>query len=463
MNQLLNKAKLNSSFRDPAGFVFFDGSVLYRQVNQAYRAEYDLLMGSGLYAELVADGLLIPHEEADDVEGLVSSLHYRILKPEKVPFISYPYEWSFSQLKDAALLTLEIQKRALAKGMTLKDCSAFNVQFRGANPVFIDTLSFERYQPGTPWVAYRQFCQHFLAPLALMSYCDIRLGKLSEQYIDGLPLDLASKLLPLSSKLNFGILTHIHLHAGSQQRHADKQVDQASQSQLPLTALQGMLDSLSSTVRKLIWQPKGTEWGDYYSATNYNDAAFTEKKLLVESYLQQTGSSSVWDLGANTGVFSRIASKLGANTVSFDIDPAAVEKNYRWARQDHEENLLPLLLDLTNPSPAIGWAHTERESFAGRGPADTVMALALIHHLAISNNLPFEKIAEFFQHLSQYLIIEFVPKSDSQVQRLLTTRKDIFDTYHVEAFEEVFARYFRIEQATSIAGSERILYLMKRK
>lgn len=463
MNQLLSKAKLNSSFRDPAGFIFFDGPVLYRQVNRAYEADYDHLMASGLYAELVADGLLVAHEEVDTVAGMVPSLQYRILKPEHIPFIAYPYEWSFSQFKDAALLTLEIQKRALAKGMTLKDCSAFNVQFRGAHPVFIDTLSFERYEAGTPWVAYRQFCQHFLAPLALMSCCDIRLGRLSEHYIDGIPLDLASKLLPFTSRLNFGLLTHIHLHAGSQQRHADRQVDQASKSQLPLTALQGMLDSLDSTIQKLTWQPKGTEWGDYYSATNYNDAAFNEKKLLVESYLAQADPRTVWDLGANTGVFSRIASKIGAKTVSFDIDPAAVEKNYRWARQEREENLLPLLLDLTNPSPAIGWANTERDSFAQRGPVDVAMALALIHHLAISNNLPFEKIAEFFKQICQYLIIEFVPKSDSQVQRLLATRKDIFDAYHVAAFEEVFAQYFHIEQATSIAGSERILYLMKRK
>jgi ribosomal protein L11 methylase PrmA len=463
MIPLLSKTKHASSFRDPAGFIFSEDGALFRQVNKDYQPEYDHLMGSGLYESLVNLGLLIPHEEVGHSAAPIPELHYRTLKPQRVPFISYPYEWSFSQFKDAGLLTLEIQKQALSKGMSLKDCSAFNVQFLGSKPVFIDTLSFERYEEGTPWVAYRQFCQHFLAPLALMAYCDIRLGKLAEQYIDGIPLDLASKLLPGSTRLNFGLLTHIHLHAGSQKKHADKQVKPATSQSLSITALRGMIDSLESAVRKLEWQPKGTEWGDYYSATNYNDAAFNAKKQLVEEYLDAAKPQTVWDFGANTGVFSRIASNKGMQTVSFDIDPAAVEKNYRWAKEMNETNILPLLLDLTNPSPAIGWANTERQSVAERGPVNLLMALALIHHLAISNNLPFEKIAEYFSQLTGSLIIEFVPKSDSQVQRLLATRKDIFNRYHQQSFEEVFSQYFYIEQSAPIPGSERTLYLMRSK
>ncbi|MFQ5646449.1 MAG: class I SAM-dependent methyltransferase [bacterium] len=446
------------SFRDPSGFLFFQDGCLYRQVNKVYREDYDLLISSGLYDTLVKSGLLVAHEEVD-LPG--SEPACKILKPELIPFISYPYEWCFSQLKAAALTTLRIQKTSLSMEMSLKDSSAYNIQFLQGRPVLIDTLSFERYREGTAWVAYKQFCQHFLAPLALMSYTDIRLNQLSRVFIDGVPLDLASALLPSGTKYKFSLLSHIHLHAKSQKRYGDKDKNKEIKNPgISKTALLGIIDSLESAVGKLKWKSRGTEWGDYYDKTNYSPDSFEFKKKLVERFLEKSSPKTVWDLGANTGVFSRLASDKGRETVSFDVDPAAVELNYLESVKNKDTGILPLLLDLTNPSPGIGWEHKERMSLLERGPVDAVMALALIHHLAISNNLPLEKIAGFFHEICRYLIIEFVPKSDSQVQKLLTNREDIFPDYTRENFEKVFSEFFAIENSEEIKDSDRVLYLM---
>jgi ribosomal protein L11 methylase PrmA len=225
----------------------------------------------------------------------------------------------------------------------------------------------------------------------------------------------------------------------------------------------GIINSLESGVKGLKWNPGGTEWGDYYQDTNYSTEAFQHKKQIVAEFLEAVHPGSVWDLGANTGVFSRIAAEKGIPTISFDIDPAAVEKNYLECRRRNEKNLLPLLSDLTNPSPGIGWQNRERMSLVERGPADAALALALIHHLAISNNTPFAKIAEFLASVCHSLIVEFVPKSDSQVQRLLATREDIFVDYTQRAFESEFAKWFALERSQPVTGSERTLYLMRRQ
>lgn len=458
-----NRNLLGASFRDPSGFLFTDNGILYRQVNHIYAEDYDLLMKSGLYDKLVKAGLLIPHQEVEQALGKGDAT-YKVLQPEVVPFISYPYEWSFSQYKDAALITLSIQKRALKVGMSLKDASAYNIQFVHGKPVLIDTLSFEKYQEGQPWVAYKQFCQHFLAPLALMALKDVRLSQLMRVHIDGVPLDLASQLLPGGTRLNFGLLTHIHVHAGAQKRFADVEIEQPkARGSVSKQALIGLIDSLRATVKKLTWKAGGTEWGDYYEITNYSDEAFERKKEIIASWVERVNPGTVWDLGANNGEFSRIASASEAYTVSSDIDPAAVEQNYRQVRHEKERHLLPLVLDLTNPSPALGWANRERDSFGQRGPMDMVFALALIHHLAIANNVPLTQVAEYFASLGKWLVIEFVPKSDSQVQKLLKSREDIFSQYTKGGFEQAFEMYYKIREAVQIKESERILYLLEKR
>ncbi|MEN8007415.1 MAG: SAM-dependent methyltransferase [Candidatus Krumholzibacteriota bacterium] len=450
-----------ASFRDPSGFLFHDQGKLYRQVNRSYAADYDLLRDSGLYDLLVEKGLLIPHTEVS-LDLARSDEAVRILEPEPVTFISYPYEWCFSQLKDAALTTLRIQRLALKKGMTLKDASAYNIQFHQGRPVLIDSLSFTAYREGEPWVAYRQFCQHFLAPLALMAQRDIRLGALLRTNIDGVPLDLAAGLLPWRSRLSPGLLMHIHAHARSQKKHQSSGAT-GKKTRVGKNALLGILDSLKGAVTKLNWRPGGTEWGEYYDDTNYSDSSLQTKKKLVGDMLDKTDSRTVWDVGANNGFFSQVASDRGLFTLAADIDPTAVEQNWRACRKGGRPEMLPLVMDLTNPSPGLGWDHQERDALLDRGPADTVIALALIHHLAISNNVPLDRLAEFFARAGRNLIIEFVPKSDSQVQRLLATREDVFPHYDLAGFQQAFAGRFEILEQTGIEGSERTLFLMRRK
>jgi len=460
-----SRGQLSASFRDPSGFLFSRGGVLYRQVNRAYEQEYARLMESGFYEKLVKAGLLIPHHEVDQLPAesdAAGAAAHKVIQPERVQFISYPYEWSFSQLKDAALATLSIHRRALRVGMSLKDASAYNIQFVRGKPTLIDTLSFEMYREGEPWVAYRQFCQHFLAPLALMAWKDVRLNQLLRVYIDGVPLDLASGLLPWKTHFNFGLLTNIHMHASAQKRYSGAEMRSRGGTTFGRQAMVGLIDSLESTIRALNWNPGGTEWGNYYEMTNYSDAAFEHKKKLVGEWSARLKPALAWDLGANTGVFSRVVSETGAYVVSFDIDPTAVEQNYRQVKGEKTENLLPLSLDLTNPSPSIGWANQERDSLPSRGPADLVLALALIHHLAISNNVPLPQLATFFAEMGKWLVIEFVPKSDSQVQKLLVSREDIFPTYTREGFEAAFAKNFKICEAVNVQESERVLYLMER-
>lgn len=449
---------LGASFRDPSGFVFREGGVVYRQVQQRYAPHYDALMQGGLYAELTKAGLLLPHDEVPARSPVPGA--YKTLRPRQLPFISYPYEWCFGQLKDAALLTLDIHARALKAGMVLKDASAYNVQFVDGKPVFIDTLSFEKRREGEPWIAYGQFCKHFLAPLALMAKTDVRLSQLLRNHIDGVPLDLASRLLPGRTKWSPGLGIHLHLHARTQARFAGQPSAKARVPTISLNGLRAVADNLAATVRGLDWKPGGTEWYDYYEANNnYGDAGLKEKERLVAEFLDAAKPALVWDLGGNTGRFSRIAAAHGAQAVCWDIDPGCVEANYRHVRQHRETGVLPLQLDLTNPSPALGWAHAERDALADRGPADVVLALGLIHHLAIPNNVPLELIAAYFARLARKLIIEFVPKQDSQVEKLLATREDIFPAYDEAGFERAFGGWFALERKAAIPGTARTLYL----
>jgi hypothetical protein len=457
----MSLSRIQSSFRDPSGFLFKLDGVLYRQVNVHYRDNYDLLMESGLYQELIQQRLLISHTETN-TQPPDTDISYKVIQPTQLEFISYPYEWSFSQLKDAAITTLKIQKIALKYGMSLKDSSAYNIQFnlKDGSPILIDTLSFEKYRDGFPWVAYRQYCQHFLAPLALMVHTDIRLSQLLRVYIDGVPLDLASKLLPRKTRWNLGLLSHIHLHSSAQQ-HFSAETPPTRQKIVSKSNLLALIDNLERTTKKLVWSSGGTEWGDYYDNTNYTSNALDYKLDLVSKLVEKVQPSSLWDLGSNTGMFSRIASQQGITTISFDIDPTAVERNYRQVKEKNESHILPLILDLTNPSPDIGWANQERLSLPKRATPQMILALALIHHLAISNNLSLHMIAEYFSNLAPWLIIEFVPKRDSQVQRLLSTREDIFENYHVSGFEQEFRQYFQIKESMDIPGTQRTLYLMK--
>ena len=454
-------SRVAGSFRDPKGFVFVRNGVLLRQINSNYRDDYERLMGSGLYAELNGAGLLVAHEEVAP-EGDEGPEHYRTIRPDPVPLVTYPYEWCFGQLQDAALATLEIQQRAMGFGMVLKDASAYNIQFAHGKPVLIDTLSFEQYEK-RPWVAYRQFCQHFLAPLALMHYRDVRLSQLLRIYIDGIPLDLASSLLPRRSLLRFSLLSHLHLHAKSQTTFGGREVS-TRRATVSERSLLGLLESLRGAVERLEYGTgKRTEWGHYSGDESYTDAGLADKERLVDDYLRRLEPDVVWDLGANVGLYSRLRSAERKLTVCFDADPLAVERNYRRATESGEAGILPLVLDLTNPSPGIGWSNSERQTVAERGRADTVLALALIHHLAIANNIPLPQIATFLHGICDSLIIEFVPRDDPQVQRLLLNREDVFGDYTEENFRTAFGERFEIDESAGVAGSVRVLFRMRAK
>lgn len=418
-------------------------------------------MSSGLYKELTNKEMLISHEEQEDIK--IENC-YKLIKPDIIPFISYPYEWSFSQYQDAAILTLDICLKALENGMILKDASSYNVQFFQGKPIFIDTLSFDKYQEGQTWDAYGQFCRHFFAPLLLMAKKSPALAQLMRVYIDGVPLDLVSSLLPTFSKFNFGVYLHIHLHGKKQN---DVQLSDKKMLAKPLAkkSLVAILTNLRNSILNLKINNIDTEWGNYYEKMlNYSDQAFANKAQIVEKFLRKTKAKFIGDMGANKGEFSKIASKLeNSYVVSYDIDHTAVDKHYRALRANNIKNILPLLLDLTNPSPAIGFDNNERLTVEVRANWDCVMALALIHHLSISNNLPFEQIAEYFAKLAKFLIIEFVPKDDSQVAKLLLNRKDIFPNYTLEYFEQIFSSRFDLLEKELLADSTRVLYLFKRK
>jgi len=459
-------APIGGSFRDPAGFVFRYGGRLYRQVNKAGKADFDFFIASGLYAKLAGEGLIVTHEEVKLTDLPPDPRRYKVLKPVLIPFVSYPYEWGFSQTKAAALLTLRIQKIALEQGMILKDASAYNVQFFGRRPLFIDSLSFRIYKPGAPWDGYRQFCEHFVAPLAVAAYGQLEVFKILRAHLDGLPLATVVRMLPAKARLRRGLAAHIYLHAASARRYDSGKTGSVKIRLMSKLAMDGLLASLQKTVRKLQAPKQVTQWSDYYSGTNYSDRAFKAKKEIVEQMLSAIDPRPrvVWDLGANDGRFSELAARRASYVVSVEADPRAAELNFTKPRDRVLADLiLPLSQDLANPSPALGWAHQERHSLLERGPADAVLVLALLHHLVIGNNLPLAAIAEFLASIGRFAIVEFVPKSDSNAQILLRGRINMFDDYTRSNFEKDFARCFTIVERAPIRESQRTVYLLKAK
>jgi len=447
-----------SSFRDPAGELFWQAGAIYRGINRCYERQFRTALQSGLLEGCVADRLLLPFEVVDAAH----SRYVALLKPRQLSFISYPYEWSFDQLKDAAIVTLELHLRALRHGMLLKDASAFNIQMVDGRPCLIDHLSFDLASEHSVWPAYGQFCRHFLAPLALMAYVDLGLGRLLQTHIDGVPLDLAARLLPRRTRLRPGLLMHLHLHARLVHKHGSSGRKVAARPLSP-ESMAAIASSLLALIEKLSPRRQATEWSSYYSDTNYSAAAFSAKERTVRELVQASAARTVWDIGANDGHFSRVIRDLADEIVSIDVDPRAVNSNYLQCRRNDIRNIVPLLADINNPTPALGFANRERRALCERGRPDLILALALVHHLAISNNLPFAYIAEFLAAQCRSLVIEFVPKSDSQVQRLLLNRRDIFDDYTEEHFREAFSAAFAILERRAIPSSDRSLYLMRSK
>ena len=458
-----------ASFRDPSGYVFRHDGVLYRAIQPAAAPDWTAFQERGLAASLIEDGLLVSHEPAaTDLAPLPGAVS--VIQPRELPLISYPYEWAFSQLREAALVTLEAQARALTFGMRLRDASAYNVQFDRGRPVLIDSLSFEMADWAEPWPAYRQFCQHFLAPLALMAHRDLRCGLMLRDFIDGLPLDLAAGLLPVRTRLG-GLLPHIHLHAAADRRARGAELRRASEParapasarKMTLVRHEALVDSLRRAVEGLRLEPGGGHWLTYTRETSYTPEGAESKRQIVERMLAAAGGSVVWDLGANVGTYSDLAAGSGRLVIAFDQDPSVVELHWRNLSPEARASVLPLVMDLANPSPALGWAHHERRSLLERGPADVAMALALVHHLAIGNNVPLPRIAEVLAQAGRRVVVEFVPREDPMVGQLLASRRDIFTDYTLPAFRAAFGQAFVTLDEAPVADSLRTLFLLERR
>lgn len=448
------------SFRDPAGYLFERHGTLLRRVEHRYAEDWYQLHESGLLDLLQTRRMLVGHEELL-VDPVLDRGAFRIIRPDRIPFVSYPYEWTTSQLQAAALLTLRVERAALDHGMTLKDASAYNIQFLGHRPVFIDTLSFMKYQPGAPWPAYRQFCQHFLAPLALMTGVDTRLRDLLRTYLDGVPLDLASRLLAPATWLRPSQLLHIHLHSRSVQRLATRSVAPAiARRGVSPAGREGLLAHLESAVTSLKASTEKTEWADYEAVHNYSTEGQLCKESAIDRWVAMVRPRLVVDLGANTGHYSKRIAELGAYVVAIDGDSGAAESLCRRLMVAGDERVLPLWMDLTNPSPSHGWAHREREALVDRGGCDLVLALALVHHLAIGNNVPLPELLDYFARLGSNAIVEWVPKDDPQVRRLLVSRSDIFADYGEQAFLHAAESVFNVVERVAVPGNGRALYLL---
>jgi hypothetical protein len=455
------------SLHDPHGYVCRHKNKFYRVVLQNYQQNYDKLLSTNLLKTLIDKGLLISHNEIPLQElGLENDTSvYKLLLPEQLDFISYPQEWSFSMLQDAAITTLEVQAKALEKGFVLKDAAAYNIQFYKGKPIFIDTLSFEIYENGTAWQAYRQFCQHFLAPLYLMAYTDTQLNLLFGVMKDGIPLNLAAKLLPLKARLNMGALWHIFFHAQAEDNTVKATVKENHNKQnknFTLAFLQQLTESLLATVKKLTYKTKA-HWSQYYQI-NVEAEYLANKITTTKEFLSQSKTQYLWDLGTNTGDFSILAMEKGIKTVSFDYDHDSIEVFYRKMKEDSTQSKLspfslPLILNLATPTAAAGWANTERKSWTERNLPDTLLALALVHHVRISDNIPLHEVAALFSNIAPQLIIEFVPKQDEKVQILLQNKTDFYQDYTQENFEEIFKQYYTLKASKRLLPSERILYL----
>jgi len=453
--------QLPSSYRDNNGYVFEHEGKIFRLIKPAYFEHYNALMQSGLYDELTTKGWLLQHKEISGEEiNSLTSHEGNIILPMQIPFISHPYEWSFDMWKDAALLTLHIAEEALQNNMVLKDATPFNVQFLHGKPVFIDTLSFEKYEEGKPWIAYKQFCECFLAPLLLMHYCHPDTGKLFSVYPNGIPLDMLVTLLPRKARWNINTYLHIYLQkkivTGS--KESGKHADNFSRKKLEI-----LIRGLLGFVNKLTLKRSKSAWDDYYTDTILGKDYLDAKTLLVQSFLKDIRIGSLIDLGANDGHFSLLFKEQAKQIISIDSDARSVNNLYGNIKEQNIKTILPLIIDFTSPSPSIGWNNNERRSLHERLKGDVVLALALVHHLAISNNLPLQFIADWLATISNYLVIEFVPKSDEKVKLLLQNREDIFDNYSLENFKAIFSEQYQIIREEKVGETDRTFFLMKKK
>ena len=428
-----------SSFRDPAGQIVIKNGIVFREINPSGMADYNLFLQSGLYQSLLDKRLIIPHKEIYNGAGLC-------LLPRQLDFITYPYEWPFSYYKKAALATLSIAEESLKYGMMLKDASAFNMQYVDGRMQLIDTLSFCKYEPGMPWFAFQQFLQHFLNPMLLMTNCGPALSELHGTA--GIPSKLTAKLLPWYQHLSFDALAYVYAPSWGHDS-VTRKIPKIGKMQLTafLAGLKRYINSINYRLK--------SDWSNYHDCS-YSVAALADKYQAITLMLLQLPKGKVLDLGANTGYYSFMAALEGNDVIATDNDHDCVEyiANLRAV-------VAALRMDVCNPTPAIGWNNAERKSFWDRCCPDTIMCLALIHHLCISNNTPLDFVAKLLSEHCEHLIIEWVPPDDPKAATIAFNR--IFPRYNLDVFKSAFSDYFTIEKERPLVDSKRTICLMEKR
>lgn len=459
---------LPGSFRDPSGSVYQVEGRILRTVNECFSRDFDFVTSTGLFKTLATEGLLLPFEVmSSDVLGLSDPKPRYVLEAPRLPFISYPYEWSFPALKAAALLHLRIHLQSLAVGVTLSDASAYNIQFQGNQPVFIDHLSFRRYLSGEMWVGHRQFCEQFLNPLLLRAFFGISHNAWYRGTQEGITTGEIRKLLKWRHCLKWNVLTHVVLQdlfqKTSTKNTKSLQDHSLAQASFPLSSFKAMLEKMFHWISQLTPLNKGeSTWGDYDKTCSYSSTEIQSKKQFILEFAQTVQPALIWDFGCNTGEYSEAALNGGArNVVGFDFDQGALDGSYRRA-VERRLSFQALFMDAANPSPNQGWNGHERESLQSRASADAILALALVHHLAIARNIPLVQVVNWLITLAPQGVIEFVPKNDPMVQELLSLRQDIFPDYTAEHFMALLEKKAVIIKNEIVSKSGRVLVWFKR-
>ena len=404
-------------------------------------------------------------EAAGGLEGPLGATAAGVLRHEAIPFVSYPYEWPWGMLRDAALLQLELLAAALGEGMILKDSSPYNVQWRGARPVFVDVGSFEELPEGEPWVGYRQFCMLYLYPLLFQAYRDVPFHPWLRGAIDGITPDQCASLLGGGDLRRPGVFTHVRMHARLESRHADRAGevrDELQAAGFKRELIEANVRGLQKLIGKLAWEPASTVWTEYGHDNSYSDEDGERKRAFVREVVAGGAFQLCWDLGCNDATYSRIALEGAGHVVAVDGDQGLVELVYRRLRDEGETRILPLTMNLADPSPNLGWRGLERRGLVERGRPDLVLCLALVHHIAISAGVPVGEWVEWLAGLGATLVIEFPTREDPMVRRLLAGRRPGANPdYELGHFEASLERAFVVDRRERLGSGTRVLFLAR--
>jgi len=451
------------SFRDRTARVFYHDGHIFRGLSATALKEWQALSATGLYRRFAENGAIVTTRQRE-----IGSLPFRLDEPwaavlehERLPFVSYPYEWSFEMLRDAALLQLDLVLAGLDEGIGLKDASAYNVQWKGATPVFVDIGSFYKRAEGEPWVGYRQFCQMFLYPLLLQAYRDVPFQAWMRGNIDGMDAEVCLNLLSARDYFRGGVLAHVYLQAKAQKAYNSTTRDvraELNKAGFDTRIIKTNAEGLRKLVASLEWKPKQSTWSDYLKCGHYEAADAEQKRQFVRDVVATRPWNMTWDIGCNVGVFSRIAAERSASVVAMDADHLAVDKLYRALKAEHVPNILPLVVNVTDPSPNLGWRNLERKRINERGRPDLVLALALIHHVVIGGNIPLAEFVQWLRDLGGELVIEFVTRQDPMVATLLRNKDDHYSDYTEESFERELSARFKIARRQPLGSGTRIMY-----